>query len=140
MTLMRDASLTPKCRELTPEEADALFWPPIGGKSKSAKQYCSTCPIQRICLQESIDGKYVGYWSGSTDDERLTWKKANKGYSDFLESLMPEEPDPDVRVVFRALYTAEAQPHYDWMDEVDAPEAELKLIDTSPELYLKLVV
>lgn len=59
-----------KCRNLTPKEADALFFPGRGGKSNKAKAFCRGCPVIDICLQEALQHTFDGFQAGTTEEER----------------------------------------------------------------------
>lgn len=59
-----------KCSKLTPNQADNLFFPKPGGKSKAAKNYCSDCPVIDKCLNEAIALDSMGFWAGTTEGER----------------------------------------------------------------------
>lgn len=59
-----------KCNELTPEEADRIFFPPPGGKSKKADTYCEGCQVIDKCLSEQLVLGGPGFWAGTTERER----------------------------------------------------------------------
>lgn len=59
-----------KCRELSLEEADEIFFLDVGKKSKTAKQICNQCPVQSQCLDFAIFYGESGIWGGMTDAER----------------------------------------------------------------------
>lgn len=63
-------SETAKCRTMSIEEADAMFWPGSGGKPTAAKAFCSDCPMIKFCLMEAIEKGLTGFWAGTTDTER----------------------------------------------------------------------
>lgn len=62
-----------KCKDLPPDQADKLFFPGAGGKSNSAKKFCSDCPVRLECTDSATLGKEeFGYWGGiAADDLRL---------------------------------------------------------------------
>ena len=60
-----------KCQALDPNEADALFFPPPGGKSKRAESFCHGCPVMRDCLTFALADGTEGFWAGTTKKERL---------------------------------------------------------------------
>ena len=64
-----------RCNELTPREADKLFFPGTGGKVKKARDYCNRCSLKRQCLIEAIEYGYAGFISGTTEDERKEMAK-----------------------------------------------------------------
>jgi len=98
-----------KCLELTPEEADALFFPGSGGKPHKAKKYCSNCPVQGLCLQNAIDAGMAGFHSGTTEEARAAMRKNNFALQFLLASAMPKEPEHK-RPVYRKLVVNE-DPH-----------------------------
>lgn len=71
-----------KCNALSIEEADALFFPPPGGKSKRAEAFCKDCPVLRECLNTSLAAGTVGFWAGTTEKDR-------QGMRAFVDSMTP---------------------------------------------------
>lgn len=71
-----------KCAALTIEESDALFFPPPGGKSKRAEAFCNDCPVLRECLSTSLASGTVGFWAGTTEQDR-------RGMRAFVEAVVP---------------------------------------------------
>lgn len=59
-----------KCRNLSPEESDKLFFLGRGGSPIKAQEFCSNCPVQTECRQEAILYDEEGIWAGLTDDQR----------------------------------------------------------------------
>lgn len=58
------------CRDLTPKEADEIFFPGSGGKPTKAKKICGQCPLEAMCLAKAIEEGLSGFWAGTTDKER----------------------------------------------------------------------
>lgn len=67
--------LDSKCRKLSPQQADKLFFPDKGGKSKQAKIFCKGCPVLSRCLAEALRGSPEGFQAGTTKDERKELKE-----------------------------------------------------------------
>lgn len=59
-----------KCGPLDPMEASKLFFVERGGKAAKAKVFCSTCPVQRQCLNYAIFYNEGGIWGGMSESER----------------------------------------------------------------------
>lgn len=59
-----------KCKDLTGEESNSLFFVGRGGKSSRAKSYCSDCPVQRQCLNFAIYYGEGGTWGGMSELDR----------------------------------------------------------------------
>lgn len=88
-----------KCKNLSPSQADTIFFPKPGGKSNAAKKYCETCPVINRCLDEALALGLVGMWAGTTEGER-------RRMADFVGSLacvMPPEPTAKTRKLRRIL-------------------------------------
>lgn len=119
-------------KELTPHEADALFFPPAGGKPHKAKAFCKSCPFIDKCLIDAIEKKLVGYFAGTTDDDRRRMVFVHDMKIKVTGLDMPPEPDRVVRKVYRKVFTA-TDPR-DWLDDSDLePEAQ-ELSDPDPAL------
>jgi hypothetical protein len=71
-----------KCAALTTEEADALFFPPPGGKKNRAETFCQDCPVLRECLSTALPKGTSGFWAGTTEQDR-------QGMRDFVQSVIP---------------------------------------------------
>lgn len=55
------------CAQTDPE----AFFPEKGETPTTAKQICTTCPLQRQCLQYALTtGQDYGIWGGTTRNER----------------------------------------------------------------------
>jgi hypothetical protein len=56
-----------KCKDLTPEEADKLFFPSTGGRHSRRKVFCNGCPVKLQCRNAGIAGnEEFGLWGGET--------------------------------------------------------------------------
>ena len=71
-----------KCAALTAKEADALFFPPPGGKKNRAESFCNDCPVMRECLSTALPKGTVGFWAGTTEQDR-------QGMRDFVSAVIP---------------------------------------------------
>lgn len=105
------------CRNLTPEQADAIFFPSGGGKSNKAQKFCESCPVLKECLQNALEKGAVGFWAGTTEPER-------RRMIEFLQ-LIPSQLDtiPDVvpvRPKYRKI-TPNENPLNDPLFGVDGP-------------------
>lgn len=58
------------CKDLTPEEADSLFFVGRGQTKKRAQLFCSGCPVKRSCQDFAVLYNESGIWAGTTDDDR----------------------------------------------------------------------
>jgi WhiB family redox-sensing transcriptional regulator len=115
-----------KCQKLTPDVADKIFFPKPGGKSKTARLFCESCPVEKQCLEEALRYGGPGFWAGTTEDER-------RRMIDFL-GLLPQQLDdfipPVVRRRLRAVKKGEEI--RDLLADLEGPtEDELKEIDQS---------
>ncbi|MFB6525413.1 WhiB family transcriptional regulator [Streptomyces sp. NPDC056399] len=66
------------CYGINPKEADRLFFhgPRNFRDRQQAKQVCAACPVQRDCLNFSLENKVEhGMWGGLTLKERAAWRK-----------------------------------------------------------------
>lgn len=83
-----------KCRNLTPEQADKIFFPKPGGKSKAAKAYCLDCPVISQCLKENLalGALSQGMWAGTTEPERRRMAQFMGLVAVELDNFMPPEP------------------------------------------------
>lgn len=117
-----------KCKALTSEESDALFFPGPGGKKNKAEAFCLGCPVRSQCLQDAIRYKLVGFWAGTTDDER-------RDMADFLDVVavglpMPPEPKRSKKTgkpVYRKV--AVTVKVYEYLDQVEPNPMELMLLE-----------
>ena len=60
------------CANLTPEQADELFFFGPGKSSRRAKLFCASCPVRQECGDFAILYNEQGTWAGMTDAERDT--------------------------------------------------------------------
>jgi hypothetical protein len=109
-----------KCNSLSVEEADKLFFPPVGGKKNAADKFCADCPVRSLCLQEAIDSKAYGNWAGTTERERTKFRVRNPEFARLLASLMP---DPESEVGKRKIYlkVVTTPEFHTWIDTVEGP-------------------
>lgn len=117
-----------KCTNLSPLEADAMFFPGPGGKVNKAREYCSDCPLQNPCLLSAVDNNLDGFYAGTTKDERNEMAKFRDNVLDdlssFVESLLPKKP-----ILGRRIAKSKPLPEvHAWMDEVEPSDEELLLL------------
>ncbi|MFF3556216.1 WhiB family transcriptional regulator [Streptomyces tsukubensis] len=65
------------CRDLSPAEADKLFFPlPRDHKAiAQAKSICGGCPVRKACFNSALEqGSKEGVWGGTTEKERRPWQ------------------------------------------------------------------
>lgn len=58
------------CKDLTAEEADAIFFIGRGQTKKRATLFCAGCPVKRSCRDFAVLYNEQGIWAGTTDDDR----------------------------------------------------------------------
>ena len=55
----------------------ATFYPESGESPKDAQRVCSTCPLKKTCLLESLrTQEHYGVWGGLTERERRKLQRA----------------------------------------------------------------
>lgn len=99
---MRDREHVPwqeraRCKTLTPEQADEIFFPKAGGKSNRAKEFCHGCPVEKECLQDTLAKGGVGFWAGTTEPERnrmVAFLKLVPSQLDKVPDVIPRHKDP----------------------------------------------
>lgn len=121
-------------KELTPYEADALFFPPAGGKPHKAKVFCDGCPFKSRCLVDAIEKKLVGYFAGTTDDERRQMVFVHNMKPKVTGLDMPPEPDRNKRTIYRKVFTA-PDPR-EWLDNLELEPAVQELEDSDPVILI----
>ncbi|PID51055.1 MAG: WhiB family transcriptional regulator [Propionibacteriales bacterium] len=78
----QDWTLQAQCRGME----DALF--PDGKDQKRARQLCSGCPVQAVCLAEALDNRIEwGVWGGMTERERRRLLKEREEITSWREVL-----------------------------------------------------
>lgn len=63
---LADVAAVALCAQVDPE----LFFPPVGGRSRPAKQLCALCPAREACLRWAMAHPVEGVWGGTTAVER----------------------------------------------------------------------
>ena len=59
------------CKDLTPKEADQLFFPARGHSATKGQVLCSSCPVSKECLEMALTaGVEFGIWGGVSPSER----------------------------------------------------------------------
>lgn len=72
------------CREVLPalaeDERMRLFFPPRGaqGPPEWFTDLCAGCPVYGDCLAYALRWPVKGLWAGTTEDERVKWRKAQR--------------------------------------------------------------
>lgn len=86
------------CAQLSPIEADAIFFPKPGGKSKQADEFCKGCPVRAKCLDRALTmgPSAIGFWAGTTEPER-------RRMAGFLKMLPSEFDIPEPTLKSRRL-------------------------------------
>ena len=59
-----------KCRKLTVEQHDKLFFPSSRGTIKQARRFCESCEVFQECLDFAIETDAHGIWAGMNKKER----------------------------------------------------------------------
>jgi len=114
-----------RCTELSISDVDAMFFPGSGGKPSKAQNFCSSCPVQGLCLSDAIVNRLVGFFSGTTDADRRTMKAMHKDIITRME--MPPEPTPADRVL-KPMGRVVTITHL-WMDYVEPTDEELRELE-----------
>lgn len=117
------------CRSLEPEIADELFFPSIKGKkpTKANAEYCSTCPVLGLCLENAIANGLRGFWAGTSDAQRAKMSKQLRyiqGVLDLDEFL----PNTGGRRIGYRKISAVTDDH-SWMDYTEPEDTVLMLMD-----------
>lgn len=113
-----DWRLHAKCRNLTPAQADALFFPGSGGKSGPARRYCETCPVLSTCLTVAIASNQEGFVAGESYESRKEMARFVKQTTMLVFALI-QPPEPKRRVL-RALVVV-PDPHEWLMEKINSP-------------------
>jgi hypothetical protein len=72
------------CRDVLPTLAEDkrmhLFFPTRGvnGAPEWFVELCAGCPVYGDCLAYSLRWPVTGLWAGTTEDERVRWRKAQR--------------------------------------------------------------
>lgn len=128
------------CKELTPEEADQMFFPGPGGKPHKANNFCvSQCPVRDMCVAEAITNHYSGFFGGLTDAERAAAGRINMSIKESA-LLRGAVIVPDGEEAPNRPYKIIEAPSRDrsWMDEVEPDDSSLNLIEllgNNPEVW-----
>lgn len=69
---MEDWQERARCKDLSIEESDKLFFLKRGGSPKKAQEFCAKCPVIEECRVDSILYGERGIWAGMTDEMRQT--------------------------------------------------------------------
>lgn len=108
-----------RCLDLTPQQADAMFFPGSGGKPTKANEYCSGCSVQRDCLIEAIESGLSGFWAGTTDAARAVMARSFHVKLGSIEDVMP--PEPKARRIYRHVIITSVTTTVDYLDTLEGP-------------------
>lgn len=59
-----------RCKGLSYEESEKLFFLKQGGSPVKGKEFCSQCPVRQECFNEAILYSEQGIWGATIDEER----------------------------------------------------------------------
>lgn len=82
-----------RCRELDPNEADLLFFPPRENEAAAQdarETVCSLCPVFDECLAYALVHRTTGVWAGTTTDARTRMLKTRTR----VKCAVCRAPDP----------------------------------------------
>lgn len=112
------------CSTLTPQQADAIFFPNSGGKPTKAKALCDTCPIMGMCLKKACEEGLEGFYAGTTQSDRLV---ISRNYLHYSNKSNPNQTVNNVlpktvgrRVGYRKVNT-EYEDTVDYLDKIESP-------------------
>lgn len=63
-----------KCKDLSSQESDSIFFVVKGGSTTRAEKYCGDCPVKMQCLAFAIVHDEDGIWAGTSPRERARMK------------------------------------------------------------------
>jgi hypothetical protein len=120
--------MSAKCNELTPQEADALFFPGSGGKPTKAESFCSGCPVLADCLNDAIKYRLEGFIAGTTLEDRCRMAMHYRTIvvtplTELMERHLPERAKRKVRTVYRK-FGPPIPDTLDYLDSLDGPYLE----------------
>lgn len=99
--------LDAKCTQITPKEADNIFFPSSGGKATKANEFCRSCPVRQQCLMEAVELELEGFIAGYTVDERKSIRKMkaslanSKSLIQRMAQVLPAEALEKKRRIYR---------------------------------------
>lgn len=99
-----------RCKQLTPEQADALFFPSHGGKPNKANTFCGGCPVESLCIERAVQNNLDGFWAGTTREQRTAMRTFTVASVAFA---LP--PEPPARRVLRKVFSPEDV--HSWLDQ-----------------------
>lgn len=131
------------CKDLSPEEADDLFFIGPGKSAKRALLFCQQCPVKRECSNFAITYSEYGIWAGSTEEDRKSLdtfikdtlraqaeaegKLESRNLNDFIpQQRRPvEDFDPlrEIELVEQALWEAQLEAPDHLFEEPNDPQA-----------------
>jgi hypothetical protein len=80
-----------KCNQLSPQQADEMFFGGRGSKPTKARNFCGNCPVMRECVTLASELDLDGFWAGTTKDERRGMATFHEELSVGLERLLGTE-------------------------------------------------
>lgn len=129
---MADPVQTRRCESLSATDADKIFFPGRGGKSKKAQAFCNGCFFKSECLETAMIKNLQGFWAGTTDKDRREMLKLKdellhdiqlrreKELISEYEGFVKYVPEPGRRVRKKKI-----EPQYGYLDEIEPSEEEL---------------
>lgn len=113
-----------KCRTLTYEQVNKMFFYGSGGSPVRGRRFCSTCPVKNECRDFAILYEEVGLWGGTTDDERAMIRSMMPEYVLLLRKEAQEKHRLEIRESVNALglRAARSYPAIDASSDSDSLE------------------
>ena len=85
-----------RCRELSFEEVDEIFFPEKHVHATAAKNYCRECPVINVCRAYAVFYKEDGFWGGLTANDKREIRKSPV-MLEILETYLLENGSPETR-------------------------------------------
>lgn len=76
-----------KCKSLSHNEADSIFFVVKGGSTTKAEKFCEDCPVSLQCLAFAVIHDEDGIWAGTSPRERREIRKDPIQVIHLLDSL-----------------------------------------------------
>jgi hypothetical protein len=120
MTSSHEWRTRSRCKSLSSQQADKLFFPGRGGSNKKAESFCSGCPVVGICLDYAIENDVDGFFAGTTKDQRRKMVPFKGIKVKKLETVLPNPPKKR-RIFRKIIITSDA---HEWLDTIPGPSEE----------------
>jgi len=65
-----DWQVDAKCKDLSLDESERLFFTQTKLSLRRAQAYCSSCPVQELCLNAALSFDSIFIWAGTSEKER----------------------------------------------------------------------